>query len=138
MVSDVSRLPGQLLGPSLPAFSSPDPFSATQYHQVQPRPHNETHKNSPNSAWKTPSATNFLFLEIWAAMMSTLREGEVEAKRGDGLEGREGDFQTGETVRAGWRGRVVLVDSVARPECDRCEASVAGCRIESSGEDRTG
>jgi len=25
-----------------------------------------THKNSPSSAWKTPSATNFLFLLIWA------------------------------------------------------------------------
>lgn len=24
-----------------------------------------THKNSPSSAWKTPSAMNFLFLEIW-------------------------------------------------------------------------
>jgi hypothetical protein len=23
-----------------------------------------THKNSPSSAWKTPSAMNFLFLEI--------------------------------------------------------------------------
>jgi hypothetical protein len=27
------------------------------------QPH-DTHKNSPNSAWKTPSAMNFLFLEI--------------------------------------------------------------------------
>lgn len=25
-----------------------------------------THKNSPSSAWNTPSATNFLFFEIWA------------------------------------------------------------------------
>ena len=60
-----------------------------------------THKNSESSAWKTPSATNFLFLEIWwedEAMMTcwvgerNSRLIQLAAARGAGAISKFGDL----------------------------------------------